>query len=182
MTGESHSQLRAIQAEQVDGNAVNVAGSVDQFESNLPEELIRVLVISARQDELDGLLRSLAAHQPDWELIDATSRKEALKAVDQLDLDCVVLNIETLDVQGFGFISALRNSIDLSLIPTVVVSNEDSATLSTEAIHQGASDFLVASTLRGDHLVRSVVHAIDRHRLTHAAAVSYTHLTLPTKA
>jgi len=84
-----------------------------------------------------------------------------------------VLNIETLDVQGFGFISALRNSTDGTLIPTVIVSNEDSASLAIDAIHQGASDFLVSDTLRGDRLVRSVVRAIDRYRLTHAAEVRH---------
>ena len=174
MSGENHSVLRAIHDEQVDTTTGAVApGSADLREVALPQELTRVLVVNGHYDELDGLLRSLAAYEPEWELIEASSRQEVLNAVDQLDLDCVVLNIDSLDVQGFGFISALRNSVDLSLVPTVVVSNEDSASLATEAIHQGASDFLVANTLRGDRLVRSVITAIDRHRLSHAAEVRH---------
>jgi|GEM_PF-3947643 len=172
MSGENHSDLRTLHAQQVDVTAQSTAHSSNLGET-APQATPRVLVISARQEELDGLLRSLAAHEPDWELVDATSRKEALRAVDQLELDCVVLNIESLDVQGFGFISALRSSTDWTLIPTVIVSNEDSAQHAIEAIHQGASDFLVANTMRGDRLVRSVIHAIDRHRLTHAAEVRH---------
>ena len=127
-------------------------------------------ILIAEDDFLNREL--LAALLSDhYDTIEAENGLEALDILrqhkDAISLVLLDLNMPVMD--GYGFLEEVKKDEELSLVPVIVTTQEGSKGVEVDALKRGATDF--------------VPKPYNREVLIHrVATVSYTHLTLPTKA
>lgn len=86
-----------------------------------------------------------------------------LKRLIEEKFDAVLLDLSLPDAQGadtFEQTATLARNV-----PIVVLTGFNDETLATEAIHQGAQDYLIKDNVNSDSLVRAIRYAVERHQL-----------------
>lgn len=78
-------------------------------------------------------------------------------------VDVVLLDLLLPDGEGMETVDAVLAAAPD--VPIIVLTGTDDDELARQAIHAGAQDFLVKGQIDGDRLLRSISHAIERHRL-----------------
>jgi diguanylate cyclase (GGDEF)-like protein len=95
-----------------------------------------------------------------WQLERVDRVRDAQDHLRRHRVDCVLLDLGVLDADGLDGLSRLVGS-DAEL-PVVVLTRRDDAELSTEALRQGAQDYLSKRDLAPTMLARAVRYAIER--------------------
>lgn len=133
--------------------------------------LVREMIASASWDRrLDAVEELLGVDRPEategtaaGATVEHVDRLEAgLAALDRGDVDIVLLDLNLPDSRGLDTLDAVvGHDAD---VPVVVLTGMDDQNLGLRALDHGAQEYLVKGELTGDMLVRTVVHAIQRHR------------------
>ncbi len=125
---------------------------------------IKILLVESEEDYFDQLQEGLgAAHSGVLELEWVSELGQALARLTQGGFDAVLLALELPDSQGMvTFDRAYAFAPD---VPIIVISNEADEEAAVSTVQGGAQDYLVKSESGPSLLVRSVRHAIERHRL-----------------
>ena len=128
------------------------------------QRTIKVLLVDTDPHYLEEVEADLADAQPtDLELEWVGELSHALARLSQGGVDAVLLALDLPDSQGMvTFDRAYAFSPD---VPFVVLTDEPNEEAATATVQAGAQDYLVKSELRPSLLVRSIRHAIERHRL-----------------
>lgn len=131
----------------------------------MSERPIRVLLIEDNPG--DGRLiqefLSETKDQPqkfDLELIDRLA--EGLDRLQRGGIDIVLLDLSLPDSQGLETFRRARARAGGA--PIVILSNLADDALATQAVREGAQDYLVKGSVRGHSLVRVIRYAIERRR------------------
>ncbi len=113
-------------------------------------ELIREMLASAQRDDID--LRT-----------DSTLG-EGLGTLQNFSPDLVLLDLGLPDAQG---LEVLRHVViqTAGKTPIIVLTGLDDEEVALEALHNGADDYLQKNGLTGGILLRSIRHAVERHRI-----------------
>jgi len=126
---------------------------------------IRVLLV---EDDADysNLVTMKLTHSDlgDFSVQTAVSMKEFKNKIDAERPDIILSDLGLPDSDGletFRKVSALAGEI-----PIVVLTGSSDSAVGVEAVSLGAQDYLVKVSVRGDLLVHSILHAIERNRLT----------------
>lgn len=77
--------------------------------------------------------------------------------------DVVLLDLSLPDSQGIE--TCVRLHADVPDVPIVVLSGLEDEAVATEAVRQGAQDYLLKSQVDGNLLARAIRYAIERHRM-----------------
>jgi diguanylate cyclase (GGDEF)-like protein len=125
---------------------------------------IKVLLVDTDPHYLEQVEADLAEAQPsDLELEWVGELSQALARLSQGGIDAVLLALDLPDSQGMvTFDRAYAFSPD---VPFVVLTEEPDEEAATATVQAGAQDYLVKAELPPSVLVRSIRHAIERHRL-----------------
>lgn len=125
---------------------------------------IKILLVESDEDYIDELQEILAtAHAGVLELEWVGELSQALARMTQGGLDVVLLGLDLPDSQGMvTFDRAKAFSPD---VPIIVIANEPDEEAALSAVQAGAQDYLVKHEIASSRLIRSVRHAIERHRL-----------------
>ncbi len=91
--------------------------------------------------------------------------ERALAELRDDDLDVILLDLGLPDSNG---LETLHRARAVSRGPIVVLTGLSDETLAYRAISEGAQDFLVKGQLSADVLVRTIRHALERHRVNAA--------------
>lgn len=83
------------------------------------------------------------------ETITASNGKEALEAIDKVRPDMVLLDLRMPVMDGFEFLTRIRESSDKADIPVVVVSAFTAQTDIDRAMELGANDFIQKPVIMG---------------------------------
>lgn len=125
---------------------------------------IKILLVDSDPDYPDELLENLSVDQDallDVEWVGELS--QALARLTRGGFDVLMLSLDLDDSQGMvTFDRAYAFAPD---VPIIVISEEPDADRAVSTVQAGAQDYLVKSELNPGLLVRSVRHAIERHRL-----------------
>lgn len=125
---------------------------------------IKVLLVDSDEEYIDELQDGLDPDQRallDVEWVGELS--QALARLTQGGLDLMVLSLDLDDSQGMvTFDRAFAFAPD---VPIVVISDNSDDERAVATVQAGAQDYLVKGELTPGLLVRSVRHAIERHRL-----------------
>lgn len=127
---------------------------------------IRVLLVEDDPDDLfliqEVLVQAHAASR--FELVHARSLEEALERVDRETFHLALLDLSLPDSKGLETFTRFQKKAPESLSVVVLTSSyqEDAA---LKAVSQGAQDYLVKGQLTGTFLLRTILHAIERHRI-----------------
>src|SRR5215469_16290189 len=108
--------------------------------------------------EMLGQARELSA-----DVSSAPGLQEGFSAINRQHFDVVVLDVAVPDGAGLATIALLK--AEAPRVPIIVAGDLDNETVAVEAVQAGAQDYLVKSQLTPGWLERSILNAIERHRL-----------------
>ncbi|MCL4504332.1 MAG: HD domain-containing protein [Deltaproteobacteria bacterium] len=128
----------------------------------MPEDL-KILLIEDNADDVDILkfyLASCGTSLPDIEVCSRLA--EAMPRLDREkpEIDVILLDLGLPDSQGFE--TFIRIHRQAPRIPIVVLSSLDDVSMATQAVREGAQDFLVKSRVNGDLLASSLRYSVER--------------------
>jgi diguanylate cyclase (GGDEF)-like protein len=125
---------------------------------------IRVLLVESDEDYVGELRGGLSgSHAGDLEIEDVSELSHALARLNQGGIDAILLSLDLADSQGMvTFDRAYAFAPD---VPIIVLTAEVDEGAAVSAVQGGAQDYLVKAETPPNMLVRSVRHAIERHRL-----------------
>lgn len=125
---------------------------------------IKVLLVDSDGQYVDELQDGLEPEQRALLDVEAVGElSQALARLTQGGLDLLLLSLDLDDSQGMvTFDRAYAFAPD---VPIVVISENSDDERAVATVQAGAQDYLVKSELTPGLLVRSVRHAIERHRL-----------------
>ena len=125
---------------------------------------IKILLVEADEDYIDELEAGLAVSQAGALEIEWVGElSQALARLTQGGFDAVLLSLDLPDSQGMvTFDRAYAFAPD---VPILVVSDDPDEEAAVSTVQAGAQDYLVKSEVGPSLIVRSVRHAIERHRL-----------------
>lgn len=115
--------------------------------------------------EFAGYLRAIfeSGGSPGVELTWTTRLASALERLSNDGLDAVLLDLNLPDSQGLATLSRLLASTPT--VPVIVLTGMDDMRLATDALAQGAEDWLVKGKLDPELVQRAIRYAIERKRL-----------------
>lgn len=97
-----------------------------------------------------------------YAVIEAGDGMSGLEAIDS-SVACVLLDQDLGEMQGIDVLSAIVKLTDPP--PVVMLTGEEDAAISVEALKRGAADYLMKRRIDDDRLIRAVRGAIERARL-----------------
>ncbi|MGD8389237.1 MAG: sigma-54 dependent transcriptional regulator [Desulfobacteraceae bacterium] len=123
----------------------------------------RLLIVDDEPDMLALLRRTLASEQ-EWEILTASSGRQALETVEAEPVSLVLLDIRMPDLDGMEVLDRLRT---FPQGPTVIMMTAYGVIdLAVESIRKGAYDF-VTKPFDNTRLVLTLKKAMEYHRLLH---------------
>lgn len=130
----------------------------------MQQRSIKVLLAESDEEYIDELRESLnAALAGAIEFEVVTELSQALARLTQGGFDAILLSLNLPDSQGMvTFDRAYAFAPD---VPIMIIADVEDQEAAVSTVQAGAQDYLVKSELTPAMLVRSVRHAIERHRL-----------------
>ncbi|MCR4304763.1 MAG: response regulator [Gallionella sp.] len=129
---------------------------------------IRVLIVE--DDLVDRMAcRRALAQNPDYEFVlsEAETGREGLQLALAQKPDCVLLDYRLPDLNGLEFLTGLRDDLGETLVPVMMLTGADNASVAAEAMKRGAQDYLVKDVNRQYlELLPSVIQRVLRERRT----------------
>jgi diguanylate cyclase (GGDEF)-like protein len=130
----------------------------------LQQRSIKVLLVESDEGYVGELQQALSdAHVNVLEIEWVSELSQALARLTQGGFDAILLSLDLPDSQGMvTFDRAYAFSPD---VPIIVIADREDPEAAVSTVQAGAQDYLVKSEVATGMLVRSVRHAIERHRL-----------------
>jgi DNA-binding response OmpR family regulator len=114
----------------------------------------KVLII-----EDDSFLQGLEANKlkkEGYEVITASSGKEAIKKIYEPNIDAILLDLILPDIDGFEILQKIKTIEVLKNVPIIVFSNLSEEKDIKKSKELGATDFMVKSNFTLDELVKHI--------------------------
>ena len=126
--------------------------------------MTNILLIEAGSPEGDAIERLLSRPGSlSFGVSRACSLSGAVKILSKTPADVIILDLDLPDSSGletFGELSSLAPET-----PFIVLSESLNESEAVRAVQMGAQDYLVKKDITGDHLLKSILYAIERHRM-----------------
>lgn len=122
----------------------------------------RILVV----DDEKNIRRTLrmVLEGPGYQVVEAGSAEEALRLLDDEDMDLVVLDVRLPGMNGIDALNQIRKRPGLDAVPVVMISGHASLAEAVHAVQLGAADFL-EKPLDRDRVLVSVENALRHTKL-----------------
>jgi diguanylate cyclase (GGDEF)-like protein len=132
--------------------------------SKMTEKTIRALLVEDNPADATLVKEMLRDEDAPWvELIHVERLAHAEKRLAARDIDVVLLDLLLPDGQGIESLKALRDAaLEIPIVVLTGIQDDDAA---TQALQNGAQDYLVKGPDQGNPLVRSIRYAIERKRM-----------------
>jgi two-component system, cell cycle response regulator len=131
-------------------------------ESTETETAIKATVLIVDDSKMIRLLLHTYLKN-DFEVLEAADGREALRCLDQSDIDVIVTDLQMPDLDGFGLIEAVR-ARGLST-EVILVTCSDQQDVAIRALRLGAHDFLTKPLAAQESVVLTVSRALEKKRL-----------------
>lgn len=109
--------------------------------------------------EDDSFLQGLEAsklEKENYKVITASSGEEAMRKINEPDIDVILLDLILPDFDGFEILKKIRTIEILKNIPIIVFSNLSEEKDVNKSKELGATDFIVKSNFTLDELVKRI--------------------------
>lgn len=114
----------------------------------------KVLII-----EDDSFLQGLEANKLEkegYKVITASTGTEAMKKINEPDIDIILLDLILPDFSGFEILAKIKEIETLKKVPVIVFSNLTEEKDVNKSKELGATDFLVKSNFTLDELIKHI--------------------------
>ncbi|MCA9517553.1 MAG: response regulator [Myxococcales bacterium] len=117
-----------------------------------------VLIVDDNDVDRELIRRMLSGR---FAILEAPTAREGLAALEERQIDCVVLDYRLPDEDGIDVLA----SITARDTPVIMLTGEGNTTVAVEAMKRGAQDYLGKNYLQRDTLARAVDNALEKLRL-----------------
>ena len=118
----------------------------------MKDQKTRILVVDDEQFNIE-LLEDLLIPL-NFEVISASNGSDALKLLNRIEIDLILLDVRMPGIDGFELCTNLKNNEITRMIPIVIVSALDDIESRIKGIEAGADDFIIKPFNSLDHLAR----------------------------
>lgn len=120
----------------------------------------KVLII-----EDDSFLQGLEASKLEkggYQVITASTGGEAMKKINEPDIDIILLDLILPDFNGFEILVKIKEAEHLKKVPVIVFSNLSEEADINKSKQLGATDFLIKSNFTLDELIKRIDTAMKQ--------------------
>ena len=123
-----------------------------------------ILIVDDSEDDRELYSRFMSSETDiDWRIFEAETGAKGLEIYRSHDIDCVLLDYS---LPGQDGLEVLREFKGGSLhVPIVILTGQGNEAIATEAMKNGAQDYLPKGSLTPEALVRSVCNTVERVRM-----------------
>ena len=114
----------------------------------------RILFVDDDLNILHSLERLLYKQHDVWEMCFVSSAGEALKKTRGEGFDAIILDVSMPEMNGFDFLTALRESEETKDIPVVILTGNSDSSFKRHALDLGATDLLCKPAFCEDLVAR----------------------------
>ena len=125
-----------------------------------------ILIVDDQPLVLTAIARFL--EQKGYIVHTASNGKEGLAKAESIAIDLIITDVMMPIMDGWDFVRALRANPSLTLIPVIILSDQDSAESRMQGFRLGADDY-VAKTTIVDELEVRIARALERTAIIHQA-------------
>ncbi|MDH4263568.1 MAG: PAS domain-containing protein, partial [Spirochaetia bacterium] len=136
-------------------------------------EYIRAMIYKKPED-------TISENQINIELFIATTLQEGVDILNQSSINLVLLDLSLPDSSGIQSLKTIQKINDR--IPVIVLTGVDDTDLASEAIREGAQDYLVKGKINKSLLDRSIQYALQRIKIYNALLDSESRYMIAIKA
>lgn len=125
---------------------------------------LRILLIEDSRSEallIEKILTHTAPHS--YEMRKAQTMASALRLLDEVDFDVILLDLNLPDVEGFSGLHAIQAAAPK--VPVIILTGVEDRDLEIEAMEHGAQDYLLKDRATPAAIGRSMRHAIQRKQV-----------------
>src|SRR5271163_3757462 len=128
----------------------------------MTKKTIKVLLLIEDNHGDARLLREMLYEQGmhDTELTHVESMTDAEKRLTELGYDIILLDLGLPDAQGLGAVRRAHKAAPR--VPLVVLTGLDDESLATQALQEGAQDYLIKGQIETRGLLRAMRYAVER--------------------
>ncbi len=120
----------------------------------------RVLMVDDEPQMLESLRRLVEAQS--YDVVTAGCGKDALAAIDKMQFDVILLDLNMPDMSGIGVLSSLtERGVDT---PVIVVSGDNAIDSAVNALRHGATDF-IRKPYKPEELLRRISNTLNNRQL-----------------
>jgi diguanylate cyclase (GGDEF)-like protein len=124
----------------------------------------RILLIDDNLPDRVRYRRMLQRGTGDYEILEAEDGRQGLEMLrSEPAFACVLLDQDLPDLQGLDVLEDIRERPDSP--PVIMLTGEEDAAVSIEALRRGAADYLMKRRIDEDRLLRAIHGAIERNAL-----------------
>jgi len=125
---------------------------------------VRILLIDDNLPDRVRYRRMLQRVTGDYDIVEAEDGTQGLQLLDaEPAFACVLLDQDLPDLQGLDVLEDIRERPNPP--PVVMLTGEEDAAVSIEALRRGAADYLMKRRIDEDRLLRAIQGAIERGAL-----------------
>lgn len=95
-----------------------------------------------------------------FEMMQVTSVKDALKVLDERPVDIILLDLGLSDSQGINTLDAINTKA--YTIPIVILTSMQDQEIAISAVRKGALDYLIKGTFTDSELARTIIYSVER--------------------
>ncbi len=133
-------------------------------EAKAAQQVIRVLVAEDSRDDAERIREMLESNEAAlFQLFFTNDIEGALQILQDSVVDAMLLDL-TLE-EEIGLEALQRAKVAAVTVPIVVMTNDDDQQQAIRALRDGAQDYVVKERLDGALLARSILYAVERHRM-----------------
>lgn len=125
---------------------------------------LRILLIEDSRSEallVEKILLHTAPHA--YEIRNAQTMTQALRLLDEVEFDVVLLDLNLPDVDGFSGLHAVQAAAPK--VPVIILTGVEDRDMEVEAMEHGAQDYLLKDRATPAAIGRSMRHAIQRKQV-----------------
>ena len=127
-------------------------------------ESVKILLVEDNVADADLIAEILAQTQNiDFELVSQSRLRRALDLIVQEQFDVILLDLSLPDSQGLDTLAEVKAKATQTPIIILTALNDENT--ATEAVRQGAQDYLIKGELQWQLLTRAIRYAIERQRI-----------------
>ena len=136
---------------------------LNKNEQSIVSRALRILVVEDNPADADIIREVLPTTGPVSFHVESVARLSAsLTRLQHEDIDLVLLDLGLPESQGLQTLHQLHQAAPD--VPVIILTGTDDRELGIAAVQAGAQDYLVKGQVNEHLLVRSIQHALERHK------------------
>ncbi|MHA1104882.1 MAG: PAS domain S-box protein [Promethearchaeota archaeon] len=133
-------------------------------DKNRFNQMVSILLIEDNTSDIRIIKELLKeAREFIFDLRIAENFAKGLNCIEEASFDIILLDLMLPDSSGIETLERILDEISIS--PIIVLTGMDNMNLAIKAVKAGAQDYLVKDQIESNSLIRSIFHAIDRHKM-----------------